>query len=203
MCTDRHTHMHTHVCHTQSFSCISWFYCSQNIKQEKLSGELLTCKFKQLWNRNLIMKTLYSWVLLMQEGNREDFFFCSSHQSTKECLRSRWAESSVVHGGWWGQPLAKRTAALGSQQVPIPFGTRELAGVAATITEANFKKIGWHRTKTRASPMAHRVKNLPAMQEMQVRSLSWEDLLEEEMETHSSILAWEILWTEEPGGLMS
>ena len=51
--------------------------------------------------------------------------------------------------------------------------------------------------------MAHRVKNLPAMQEMQVRSLSWEDLLEEEMETHSSILAWEIPWTEEPGGLMS
>ena len=51
--------------------------------------------------------------------------------------------------------------------------------------------------------MAHRVKNLPAMQEMQVASLSWEDLLEEEMETHSSILAWEIPWTEEPGGLMS
>ena len=51
--------------------------------------------------------------------------------------------------------------------------------------------------------MAHRVKNLPAMQEMQVPSLSWEDLLEEEMETHSSILAWEIPWTEEPGGLMS
>ena len=41
------------------------------------------------------------------------------------------------------------------------------------------------------------------MQEMQVRSLSWEDPLEEEMATHSSILAWKIPWAEEPGGLQS
>ena len=41
------------------------------------------------------------------------------------------------------------------------------------------------------------------MQETQVRSLSWEDLLEEEMATHSSIQAWEIPWTEEPGGPQS
>ena len=45
--------------------------------------------------------------------------------------------------------------------------------------------------------------NLPAMQEMQVQSLGREDPLEEEMATHSSILAWEIPWTEEPGGLQS
>ena len=45
------------------------------------------------------------------------------------------------------------------------------------------------------------VKNLPAMQETQVQSLGWEDLLEKEMATHSSILAWEITWTEKPGGL--
>ena len=44
-------------------------------------------------------------------------------------------------------------------------------------------------------------KNLPAKQEMQVQSLGWEDPLEKEMATHSSILAWEILWTEESGGL--
>ena len=42
------------------------------------------------------------------------------------------------------------------------------------------------------------VNNLPAMQEMQVRSLGQEDPLEEKMATHSSILAWEIPWTEEP-----
>ena len=46
------------------------------------------------------------------------------------------------------------------------------------------------------------VKNSPAVQETQVRSLGQEDPLEEEMAAHSSILAWEILWTEEPGGLL-
>ena len=47
--------------------------------------------------------------------------------------------------------------------------------------------------------MAQMVKRLPAMRETQVLSLGWEDLLEKEMATHSSILAWRILWTEEPG----
>ena len=42
--------------------------------------------------------------------------------------------------------------------------------------------------------------NLLAIQETQLRSLAWEDALEEEMATHSSILAWRIPWTEEPGG---
>ena len=46
------------------------------------------------------------------------------------------------------------------------------------------------------------VKNLPAKQETQVQSLGQKDPLEEEMATHSSILAWEIPWTEEPGGSM-
>ena len=47
------------------------------------------------------------------------------------------------------------------------------------------------------------VKNLPVMQETQVRSLGWEDCLEREMAAHSSILAWEIPRTEEPGRLQS
>ena len=47
------------------------------------------------------------------------------------------------------------------------------------------------------------VKNLPAKQETWILSLDWEDPLEKEMATHSSILAWEIPWTEEPGGLQS
>ena len=47
------------------------------------------------------------------------------------------------------------------------------------------------------------LKNLPTMQETQVRSLGQEDPLEMEMAAHSSILAWEIPWTEEPGGLQS
>ena len=49
--------------------------------------------------------------------------------------------------------------------------------------------------------MAQTVKNLSAMRETQVRSLSWEDPLEEGVAIHSSILAWRIPWTEEPGGL--
>ena len=47
------------------------------------------------------------------------------------------------------------------------------------------------------------VKNLPAMQDTWVQSLGWEDPLEKEMATHSRILAWEIPWTEKPGGLQS
>ena len=47
------------------------------------------------------------------------------------------------------------------------------------------------------------VKNLPAIQETQVRSLGQEDPLEKEMATHSNILAWKISWTEEPGRLQS
>ena len=47
------------------------------------------------------------------------------------------------------------------------------------------------------------VKNLPAKQDMRVQSLGWEASLEKEMATHSSILAWEIPWTEGPGRLQS
>ena len=51
--------------------------------------------------------------------------------------------------------------------------------------------------------MAQRLKRLPPMRETRVRSLGREDPLEKEMATHSSILAWRIPWTEEPGGLQS
>jgi len=51
--------------------------------------------------------------------------------------------------------------------------------------------------------VAQWVNNPPAMQETQVQSLGHEDPLEKEMAPHSSILAWRISWTEEPGGLQS
>ena len=61
-----------------------------------------------------------------------------------------------------------------------------------------------HYTKwEQPSLVAQTVKNLPAMQETQVQSLGQEDPPEKGMATHSSILAWEIPWTEEPGGLQS
>ena len=52
----------------------------------------------------------------------------------------------------------------------------------------------------RASLVAQLVKNVPATQETQVRSLAWEDPLEKEMAAHSSVLPWKIPWREEPGG---
>ena len=51
--------------------------------------------------------------------------------------------------------------------------------------------------------VAQMVENLPAMRETWVLSLGWDDPLEEGIATHSSILAWRIPWTEEPGGLQS
>ena len=51
--------------------------------------------------------------------------------------------------------------------------------------------------------MSQQIKNPPAMHEPRVASLGWEDPLEEGMATHSSILAWRIPWTEEPGRLWS
>ena len=51
--------------------------------------------------------------------------------------------------------------------------------------------------------VAQLIRSLPATQETWVRSPDWKDRLEKEMATHSSILAWKISWTEEPGGLQS
>ena len=61
----------------------------------------------------------------------------------------------------------------------------------------------YSQTFYRASLVAQRLKCLPPMRETQVRSLGWEDPLEKEMVTHSSILAWKILWTEKPSRLQS
>ena len=56
---------------------------------------------------------------------------------------------------------------------------------------------------SKVSLVAQSVKVLPAVQETRVRSLGWEDPLEKEMANCSSILAWKMSWTEEPGGLQS
>ena len=63
--------------------------------------------------------------------------------------------------------------------------------------------IGYPPWYSWSSLVAQMVKNPPAMQETWVQSLDWEDPPEEGMATHSSILAWRIPWTEEPGGLQS
>ena len=68
--------------------------------------------------------------------------------------------------------------------------------VIETMTETHYQEL-------RASVVAQRLKCLPAMWETWVRSLGWEDPLEKEMATYSSILAWRTPWTEEPGRLQS
>ena len=63
--------------------------------------------------------------------------------------------------------------------------------------------IGYPLRYSRASLVAQLIKNLPAMWEAWIRSLGWEDPQEKGKATHSSILAWKIPWTEEPGRLQS
>ena len=70
--------------------------------------------------------------------------------------------------------------------------------------ETTNNQVPWRQLGDKAFLMAQRVKNLPAMQEtqeMQIQSLGQQDSLEEEMATHSNILAGQIRWTEEPGEL--
>ena len=89
-------------------------------------------------------------------------------------------------------PVVKNPPANGGDAGPIPGLGRSPRG-----GHGNPLQYAW------ASLVAQMVKNTPAMQETWVRSLSWEDPLEEGMTTHSSILAWKIPWTEDPGGLQS
>ena len=82
----------------------------------------------------------------------------------------------------------------------LPTSPQKLPSDHRKLTEVPFffadgiSKIG-------ASLVAQTVKNLPAVQETQVQFLGWKDPLEKGMTTHSSILAWRIPWTEEPGGV--
>ena len=64
-------------------------------------------------------------------------------------------------------------------------------------------RLAFSRGQTRASLVAQMAKNLPAMQETQIGSLGSEDPLEKGMAIYSSVLAWRIPWTEEPGELQS
>ena len=90
------------------------------------------------------------------------------------------SSNSILHHAEWKRELTLRQNKFKRQ---------------SEITGLSFPKLGF--------PGGSVVKNLPAMQEMRVRSLGQKDTLQREMATHSSILAWEIPRTEEPGGLWS
>ena len=91
---------------------------------------------------------------------------------------------------------------VGTQQSPTP--PRELDGPSHKKSRVCTFFFQSNNEGPKRSPLvAQMVKNLPAMQETQVQSLDLEDPLEKGIATHSSILAWRIPWTEEPGRLQS
>ena len=76
-----------------------------------------------------------------------------------------------------------------------------MVSVWSPMTDIPLSKLNFRDGLT--SLVAQMVKHLPTMREMQVQSLGQEDPLEKEMATHSSILAWKIPWSEDPGRLQS
>ena len=84
---------------------------------------------------------------------------------------------------------------------PLPSSKLVMAGQKFLITPALSLSVNFCFPLLGASLVTQMVRSLPAMQDTQVGSLGREDPLEKEMATRSSILAWRIPWTEEPGGL--
>ena len=108
-----------------------------------------------------------------------------------------WKRSSLPHT-WFHRLLFENASVLWFGQSWIGFlSTRDTKSCREV-----FQKVGG-RAERRASLVAQMVKNLPEMWEAQVLSLSQENPLVKGMATHSTIFAWRILWTEEPGRLQS
>ena len=101
----------------------------------------------------------------------------------------------------FGKACRMYGASLVAQLVKNPPAIAGDPGLIPGSRSSPGEGIGCPLQYSWASLEAQRVKNPPAMWEAWVRSLGWEDPLEVGMATHSSILAWRILWTEEPGGL--
>ena len=113
--------------------------------------------------------------------------------------RVRHASRGIAHAQW--QSMCRKLLTglapfLGSEVSSKDTGIQSLYN--STLTRQVFIWLSKN-----ISLVAQRLKHLPPTQETLVRSLGWEDPLEKEMATHSSILAWRIPWTEEPGRLQS
>ena len=159
----------------------------------------LTCKMRII--TKLKKKTKLVWLSSSFQGNRL--------WNRNVC----WEFSEGKHQkGSEGSPLEERmklnweTAATEPQLIPQKSSE---AGMVLQrypkLRQVNriFVPLNWPIIGCRASLVAQMVKNLPARQETQVRSLNQEDPLEKGMATYSSILAWRIPWTEESGRLQS
>ena len=109
--------------------------------------------------------------------------------------------SSSVHGILQARILERDLLDAGIELAPL-----NVSWISRQVftTSANWEAqriFACNLPLQQASLVAQRLKRLPAMLETPVRSLGWEDSLQKEMATYSSILAWEIPWTEELGGL--
>ena len=110
-------------------------------------------------------------------------------------LPSTEPDPHVVRIGW---SLDSCSTQLGEEPFSYGYG-----GSGKKSTNSRFENYGDKFAENGVIGCFARIKRLHAMHETRVRSLSWEDPLEKEMATHSSIRAWRIPWTEEPGGLQS
>ena len=134
------------------------------------------------------------WACFLNHGPRSHQFWLYVHI---HCYHTR-ALNRFIHTclyNSWGFPgfsVGNKSTCNAGDPVLIPGSGRSLG-----------EGLGHPLQDSWASPVAQMVKNLPAMWETWVWSLGWEDPLEEGMATHSSILAWRIPCTEEPGGLVS
>ena len=91
-----------------------------------------------------------------------------------------------------------------SFETDLPGGSLAFQRLVLFLSRQQARDWDPNRRRSRDIPLvAQKVKRLPAMRETQVRSLGQEDPVEKEMATHSSILSWEIPWTEEPSRLQS
>ena len=122
----------------------------------------------------------------------------------------KWPQtSSLRHNGEWQDPRQMSTPAASVESSGIYLQlvwTYKKSGPVLSYLDVQKKPAIWiymWTVLTWTSLMAQTVKHLSTMQETQVRSLGQEDPLEKEKATHSTIHAWKIPWTEEPGGLQS
>ena len=122
-------------------------------------------------------------VLVIVSHAADLIMACRSHKAKEEVKTEALGWSRPILGSW---VLISSGVALGK----VPYYNHWNENIVLI-------------TRDWSSLVAHRVRNLPATQETWVRSLGREDTLEKGMATYSSILAWRISWTKEPGGLQS
>ena len=105
----------------------------------------------------------------------------------------------------WKIPFINISCWPSSQWTLFYYAFIEVYLIYSVVLVSGVQQSDWviHIYVLRASLVAQWVKDVPAMWESHVWSLSWEDSLEKEMATHSGILVWRIPWTEMPGGLQS